>query len=130
MKIHHVALTVSNIEKSIEWYQRNLNAEILGRYEKRGSEIVHLRIGDGQIELFEYGDETQLLPNYRKELESDLRTVGTKHVCFEVSNLINIKQQLENNGVEIATEIDTTRFGGNYFFIKDPDGILIELYQA
>jgi catechol 2,3-dioxygenase-like lactoylglutathione lyase family enzyme len=130
MKIHHVALTVSNIKNSIEWYQKIFNAEVLARYTKNESEIAHIKIGDVRLELFEYGANTKTLPDYRKNLLDDLHVVGTKHVCIEVSDLLTLKGELEERGVEFGSEVDTAGFGGQYFFIKDPDGILIELYQA
>src|SRR3954471_1395318 len=130
MGIHHVALTVANIEKSVAWYKDIFQAEILERYSKKGATIVHLKIGNARLELFEFGTYTEPLPDYRRTLTDDLHVVGTKHVCFEAKDLSERRRELEGKGVIFGSEIETAGFGGKYFFLKDPDGILIELYQA
>ena len=129
-KLHHVALTVNNIDESIEWYKNKLGFNLIHRYEKHGMEIAHLKLGDVRIELFNYGDNTKSLPDYRKELMDDLHVIGTKHLCIEVDDLDKTIIKLKEKGVEFIREIDTAGFGGRYIFIKDCNSILIELYQA
>lgn len=126
---HHVAFTVGNTEESIKWYQEKLGFEVIHRYDKHGMEITQLKLGEVRIELFCYGEETKTLPDYRKELMDDLHVIGTKHLCIEVDNLDEMISQLKKKGITDIREIDTAGFGGRYTFIKDPNGILIELYQ-
>lgn len=59
----------------------------------------------------------------------DLHVIGTKHLCIEVDDLDEFIKQLQSKAVEFATKMDTAGFGGRYIFIKDCNGILIELYQ-
>lgn len=127
IKIHHVALTVSDIDRSRAWYRANFDAEVTHRYKKHGVEIVQMKIGEAWIELF--SGDVQKLPEYRKTLMGDLRVVGTKHVALETDELPSLVERLRKNGVSFETETDSAAFGGQYVFIKDPDGILIELYQ-
>ncbi len=129
-RLHHVALAVRDMDESVQWYQDKLGFELIKRYEKRGSEIAHLSLGDTRIELFNYGEETKSLPEYRKGLETDLKTIGTKHLCIEVENLDACCRELKQRGVELATEIETAGFGGEFVFFRDCNGILIELYQS
>lgn len=127
---HHIALTVKNTEESINWYQNKLGFEVIHKYNKHGMEITQIKLEDVRLELFCYGDETKSLPDYRKELMDDLHVIGTKHLCIEVDDLDEMIKQLEAKIVEFDTKIDTAGFGGRYIFIKDCNGILIELYQA
>lgn len=127
---HHIALTVKNTEESINWYQNKLGFEVIHKYNKHGMEITQIKLEDVRLELFCYGEDTKPLPDYRKELMDDLHVIGTKHLCIEVDNLDELIKQLETKMVEFATKIDTAGFGGRYIFIKDCNGILIELYQA
>lgn len=129
-KINHVALTVKDTEESIKWYQEKLGFEVIYRYNKHGMEIIQLKLDQVRIELFSYGENTKPLPDYRKELMDDLHVIGTKHLCIEVNNLDEIMEQLKEKGVEFVMDIDAAGFGGRYTFIKDPNGIIIELYQA
>ena len=127
MKINHVAFSVSDIDRSIDWYKNTLGFQLETKYKKHDLVIAHLVLGDARIELFS-GDISPL-PEERKTLRSDLRVTGTKHVCFEIENIDKLAADLKQRGVDFETEIDTAGFGGKYVFIKDLDGILIELYQ-
>jgi|SRR3989344_1656315 len=128
MKIHHVALSVHNIDRSIDWYKNNLGFQLETKYEKHNLTIAHLVLGDARVELFSSAD-SKPLPQDRQTLKSDLRVIGTKHVCFEVDDIQGLVNTLKTRGVDFETETDTAGFGGKYVFIKDLDGILIELYQ-
>lgn len=130
LKPHHIAFTVKDTEKSILWFQEKLGFEVFHRNNKHGMEITQLKSGDVKIELFSYGESTKDLPDYRKDLMEDLHVIGTKHLCIEVENLDATIEQLKAKGVKEIREVDTAGFGGRYTFIKDPNGILIELYQA
>ncbi|MFA7310138.1 MAG: VOC family protein [Candidatus Paceibacterota bacterium] len=128
MKINHVAFSVSNSDRSVNWYQNNLGFKLERKYEKHGLTIAHLVSGEARIELFS-GSGSESLPENRKKLLDDLQMVGTKHVCFEVDNVERFAGNLKEKGVGFETDVDTAGFGGKYVFIKDLDGILIELYS-
>lgn len=127
-KPHHVALTVKNTDESIEWYKDKFGFEVTHRYHKHGKEITQLKLEEVRIELFNYFKSTKPLPDYRRELMSDLEVIGTKHLCIEVEDLNEVIKSLNEKGVK-TREVDTAGFGGRYTFIKDCNGILIELYQ-
>ena len=128
-KVHHVALTVNNTKASVDWYKSKLGFEVIHEYNKHGMEITQLKRDTIRLELFCYRQDTKPLPEYRKALMDDLHVVGTKHLCIEVENLDDMIKELHSRDLEFATEIDTAGFGGRYIFIKDCNGILIELYQ-
>lgn len=125
---HHIALTVNNTEVSIKWYQDKLGFKLTHRYNKHGMEVSHLQLGNVRLELFCYGKDTKSLPDYRKDLMGDLHVIGTKHLCIGVKDLDLFIKQIKKRGVEVIREIDTAGFGGRYTFIKDCNGILIEIY--
>ncbi len=102
MKIHHVALAVSDLQKSIDWYGTNLGFKRISDYSSKNMNIVLLEKDDSRLELFHLSD-TKPLPEYHKNLLDDLAVVGTKH--------------------------DSTFYGGKYVVFKDCDGILIELFE-
>ena len=129
-KLHHIALTVADIDASIKWYEDIFGFKLLHRYSKLNSEIAHIVLNDIRIELFNYAVATKPLPADRADLLTDLKTVGIKHFCLAVDNLEKTTEDLKSKGVMFATEIDTAGFGGKYVFLKDCNDILIELYQA
>ena len=58
---------------------------------------------------------------------SDLQTIGTKHVAFQVKDMAGLKEKIVAYGVDIAHEV--TMCGESVMFIRDPDGVLVELIQ-
>lgn len=129
MKIHHVALAVSDLDKSIVWYSSKLGFKLVGDYRSKNMDIVLMEKDGSRLELFHLRD-TKPLPGYRKDLMDDLAVVGTKHVCFEINNLEEMIKNLQEKGVEFIMKPDTTFYGGKYVIFKDCDGILIELFES
>lgn len=81
------------------------------------------------IELFSVKDFNPL-PEYRKDLLFDLKTLGVKHFAFKTENIEEIYICFKNSKtVELATELRKGGSGLRYFFVKDPDGILIEIIE-
>jgi len=128
-KAHHVSLTVKNLKESIKWYQDIFNCRLIHEYHSGEWNIALLSLDNFYIELIQSGKPLSL-PSYRKNIMTDIKTVGTKHVCFQVNNLEETIKNLKKRSLKIATNVDTAAFGGKFVFIKDCNGILIELYQA
>lgn len=61
---------------------------------------------------------------------SDLKTIGMKHIAFHVDDIEESYTLLKNKGVTMETGISEAGFGGKYFFFKDCNGILIEMYST
>lgn len=129
LNFHHVALTVNNLNESVEWYQNKLGCHVVKRYDKGDMRIALLSLGDFYIELFRF-DKTKPLPDFCKELMSDLGVMGTKHIGLLVDDLDGAIIKLKQQGVRFVTDPDATFYGGKYVFFKDCNGILIELYES
>ncbi|MFA5116393.1 MAG: VOC family protein [Candidatus Omnitrophota bacterium] len=130
MKLGHIALSISDLGATVEFYRRNFGFELAEEYTMRSSglKICILKKGNIALEVFEFEDH-QALPQYRKNLDSDLRTIGVKHCSFEVDNIQAAYDRLKKSAVEFAGDICTFEDGRRYFFIRDPDGILIEIME-
>ena len=79
-----------------------------------------------EIELFQY-DSPKAIPEDRKMPNSDLQTIGTKHLAIQVADMAGFKEKAVAYGVDIAHEVTMT--GESVMFIRDPDGVLVELIQ-
>lgn len=123
----HVALTVNNMQESVDWYTQKLGATTTHSYTKDDMEMTQMSIDDVRIELFHFKN-TKPLPDYHQDLIEDLHTVGTKHLCIQTSHFEKTINDLRNKGVQFVTDIDSAAFSGSYIFFKDCNGILIELY--
>jgi catechol 2,3-dioxygenase-like lactoylglutathione lyase family enzyme len=142
--IHHTGYTVSNLERSLAFYQGLLGLELVARQDKQGGylgEIVghpdahvkmaHLRVPGSEhvVELFEY-----LAPSGTTGGQLDPPNVGTSHLCLLTDDLPALYAQLVAEGVDtfvsppvlVDTGINT---GGYGLYLRDPDGIPVELFQ-
>lgn len=128
-KVLHTGISVYNMEESIAWYQKNLGFEVVkddGYVPPLKSRIVFLEKDGYQLELFQY-DEPKKIPEERLLPNTDLQTVGTKHVAFAVLDMDALKSNFVKNGVDIAHEV---RMGDDaVMFVRDCNGVLIEFIQ-
>jgi catechol 2,3-dioxygenase-like lactoylglutathione lyase family enzyme len=141
--LHHTGYTVSDLERSLTFYRDLLGCEVIASQEKQGGylaaivgypdahvRMAHLRApgSDHVIELFQY-----LAPRSdRHQLEP--RNVGTAHLCFIVEDLQETYDRLRAAGVDSfvspPVEVDTgINTGGRALYLRDPDGIPVELFQ-
>lgn len=130
-KIHHVAYRCVDAKETVEFYQNNLNMELLvsiaedkvpSTHEPNPYIHVFLDAGMGNIlAFFEITGE--------KEMSRDLNTPKwVQHIAFEldsVEKLEQAKEQLEKNGIEVLGVTDHGIFKSIYFF--DPNGHRLEL---
>lgn len=125
---NHVALSVDNVEKSLEFYKK-LGFKILKEYHDKSVDIFHLSLNDVVLEIFHYFDNIDL-PEHSKNLSTDLKTIGNKHFGLGVKDIMKAREFVKNEKLfDGDIDIIQGRLGKPYFFIKDPDGILIEIIE-
>ena len=127
--IHHVALSVSNIKESIEFYAFfGFKVAYHWESDEKDLQIAHLKLGETFLELFCF-KTYQEAPESSKELTTDLPRIGVKHFGLKVKSVHETKELIINNGYKENIEIIRGKTEVDYFFIKDPDGILLEFIQ-
>ncbi|MGC2234945.1 MAG: VOC family protein [Pyrinomonadaceae bacterium] len=127
-RVHHVALSVSDIGRSIEFYKA-FGFSLVGQYpspEKKRN-IAHLRLGEVILELFCYSISKQR-PAPEDVSTRDLSTIGIKHFSLQVTSLQDALRKLEDIGCK-CTSSQKGQTGMEYFFVEDPDGMWIEIVQ-
>lgn len=129
--VDHYAISVKNLEASIAFYQA-LEFNIIKSYEAEDGSmsIVHMKNGEFILELFAY-KECKDIPESSLILNSDLPVVGSKHFGLYVEDLEEAgKYLLEKGLVSVMPDIKTGRLGRSYFFLSDPNGILVEIIEG
>ena len=121
--IHHIAIIVSNYEKSKDFYVNKLGFEILRENyrETRNDYKLDLRLGDCEIELFGVSTAPKR-PNYPE-------ACGLRHLAFKVECIEDVIAELNAMGIEtepIRIDEFTDR---KATFFKDPDGLPLELHE-
>jgi glyoxylase I family protein len=128
-KIHHVAVTASNFERSLEFYQK-LGFKILANRDmpEKQKKIALLQSGNFKLELFWYKDMHDE-PATRKTIGNNVQDVGMKHFALRVDSIDEIRTKLKELRIPLASEPTTGDTGYDFFFIRDPDGVWIEFVQ-
>jgi len=131
VKIDHIGISVGSIRRSLAFYRKHFGFRCAEKYVHKdiGMTIAVLKKDGVCLELFEFRKHKKL-PAYRRNLDSDLRTLGTKHFSFAVKDIEGAYTRFRLARLCFATDMRPFDNGLRYFFIKDPDGILIEVMES
>ncbi|HEY2102410.1 MAG TPA: VOC family protein [Chthoniobacterales bacterium] len=141
MAVDHTGFTVSNIERSLTFWQNVLGFELSHRAHHTGelasgvtgiagAEIlIAVLKGHGhRIELLEY-----LAPADRKRADLRPCDVGSVHVALLVNDLDAVTRAIATSGWHAAGKPQTLKSGPNTgrraVYVRDPDGTTIEFVQ-
>jgi glyoxylase I family protein len=123
-RVHHIAIICSDYQRSKHFYTVVLGFKAVREVyrEERQSYKLDLEVGNQyQIELFSFPGPP--------ERPSCPEAVGLRHLAFEVDDVAEAKEQIENHEI-VVEDIRVDEFTGKRFtFFADPDGLPIELYE-
>lgn len=117
------------MEESLRFYSKALQMEVVEKLQKTEptkGQVVTLKSKDSQqlLELNYYEENTRFGTEYKSGEELD-------HLAFDVEDLQNTVEELKKQGIEIIAEPCSigSAFGWKEAFVKDPNGIWIELLE-
>ncbi len=126
--IDHYAISVSDSEKSRVFYEK-LGFRVVKDYQADDGSVRILQMEkDGfLLEMFCYPDSNPT-PDFVETLNTDLHVNGAKHMALAVEDPKRAAEYLLKEGlIGEMPVINEGRLGRPYFFIKDPDGIFVEI---
>ncbi|MEO8882646.1 MAG: VOC family protein [Devosia sp.] len=119
----HVAIKVTNLDRSLDYYVNKLGFPEMLRLKKDDGSVwlVYLRITDDQyLEVFP-GAENDRAPGWDAN--------GLNHVCLTVDNIDTVLAQIEEAGLSLLLPLKTAIDGNRQAWLEDPDGNRIELME-
>ncbi|MFC4447499.1 VOC family protein [Halorussus aquaticus] len=135
---HHFGVTVTDLDRAVEFYREVLGLDVLDRFTVSGEafsegvgvegatgDFAHLDAGSARVELVEYEPEDE-------GTDPDTEPVnrpGAKHLGLSVENLDRFYEELPTD-VETLSEPRTTESGTRILFLRDPEDNLVELIES
>ncbi|MFF2508176.1 VOC family protein [Streptomyces sp. NPDC058067] len=140
--VNHVGITVSDLDRSLDFYVRVLGGEHLGSWERSGPRIdavtgypgilvrqafVRLSEGRALIELLQYvGGSADVV-------DPDNGHAGAVHVAIDVTGLDALLTRVREEGVVVLSEPivagDGPLEGCRVVYVLDPDRVRVELVE-
>jgi lactoylglutathione lyase len=119
----HVAIRVTDIDRSLDFYVNKLGFEEMLRLHRANGDLwlVYLRITDDQyLEVFPYAIGDEAPPR---------EAVGFNHACITVDDVDSVVEQLAAVGIPLIQPLVNGADGNRQAWIADPDGNRFELMQ-
>ena len=138
--VHHVGITVRDMQRSFEWYSRMFGVEPGPVHHGEGPDLERgvqvpgaklsfsmIRIGNVNIEFLQYHE-----PEGR-DWDRTNGDVGSAHVCLVVDDMDRAYAELIERGAVFngppVTLTDGDLAGSRWAYLRDPDGIQLEIWQ-
>ncbi len=119
--IDHIAITVTDLSRSVDYYSRYFDFVEEKRFSKEGAEFVYLISGGLRLELWQF-----VQPVKPQDSLVNLKILGLRHIGFKVEDINSKRQELVDGGYEFSP-VQQGSSGVYYSLGVDPDGIAIEL---
>lgn len=114
--IHHVHIFASDLNKSIEFYQKGFDGKIILDMNVAGARNVFMRIGNGRLHFYDQP------PKYSGR-------GNIHHFGIQTDNLEEGYKRLASMGVTFNKKITDLGFW-RYIMVPAPDDILIEYFEV
>ena len=121
-KIHHVAIIVSDYERSRKFYVDQLELPIIRENyrEDRKDWKLDLQVGDIELEIFGVKNPPKRVTNPE--------ACGLRHLAFHVDDVEKTVAWLNEKGIETEPIRWDPFTEKQMVFFRDPDGLPIELH--
>ena len=122
-EVHHVAIIVSDYEKSRKFYVEQLELPIIREIyrEDREDYKLDLQVGDMELEIFGVKNPPKRVTNPE--------ACGLRHLAFKVENIEDAVKWLNDKGIETEPIRFDEYTQKRMTFFRDPDDLPLELHE-
>ena len=128
MRIDHLGIAVSSLEKALGFYEQQLGLSVSLRetVEQEKVKVAMLPAGDSRIELLEATGPDSVIAKFIEK-----RGEGLHHVALKVPDLPAIVARLKTTGARLLNDPRPGAGGHLYVFVhpSSTGGVLLELIQ-
>ena len=134
----HIGLTVSDVHRSIDFYVKGFGFEVMKApnlvvgsnpftgFSEMETHHAFLRNAHLILEMSQY-----VKPRMGEAVPTPLNNPGCVHISFAVPDVRSRYQELVAQGMPcLAPPSQSTRTGKWMLFVRDPDGVLVELIEG
>ncbi len=121
--VHHVAIIVSDYQKSREFYVDKLGFQVIREERRQVQNDIKLEVQLGNCMLEIFGKENPT-PNEGKPTRC-----GMWHLCFFAPDLEKTISELNALGIATDPIMVNASNGKRICFFYDPDGLPLELHE-
>ncbi len=123
-RINHVGLRVRDLDVSREFYGKLGFIFLAGPV---GPEPVAIVEHPSGININFILNVSESAPKKNVLMEGDMKYSGYTHIALEISDYESAKSHIQDLNFPITGEVEYN--GAKFFFIRDPDGNVIEFHQ-
>jgi len=127
--IHHIAVVVDNMEKSLSFWSDALGLELheLHDVPAEKSRVAFLPLAGAEVELVMPTTDDSGIAKYLAK-----RGPGMHHLCLEVDDIKGMLSHLKKKNIRLINEEPRAGADGKKYAFIHPEstgGVLVELYQ-
>lgn len=129
LKIEHIGIAVKDLDNSIATFSKLLGKTPYKteKVESEGVSTTFFEIGNSKIELLEATHENSPIAKFIEK-----KGEGIHHIAFEVQNIEQEMQRLQNEGFVLLNELPKNGADNKrivFLHPKSTNGVLVELCQ-
>ena len=126
MRLLHTMIRTGNLEKSIDFYTKILDMQVIKHKEYPNGKFTLVFLGYGSEEDTALIELTYNWDTHKYDIGN-----GFGHLAIGVDNIFVCCDKIKQYGSVVTREPAPMKFGGdrNIAFIEDPDGYKIELIE-
>ena len=127
--VHHVAVVVEDMEKSLSFWRDGLGMELheLRDVPAEKSQVAFMPLAGAEVELVMPTTDDSGIAKYLAK-----RGAGMHHICLQVDDIASMLTQLKEKNIRLINEEPRKADDGKQYAFIHPEatgGVLVELYQ-